>query len=241
MSQCAISRAALAPAETARRWKRAPFALPGVAGSGGIGARSRRFSGGRPSWAHRPPALHKDSVGLIVKRAAARIGLDAAEYAGHSLRAGLATQAYLNGPMNWPSCSKTATVAGYRPQVYPRQFPVPWQPGREAWALGRLSSQSIHDVAEAGAADLVIRQQPALVDEGKRRVRGRRILSIAPRLDIDDRRLDAVFLFRGLSDFSREFRYIRTLARSDHGQASAIPRDLFIPTFFECRITGACL
>jgi integrase len=41
--------------------------------------------------------LHQDSVGLIVKRAAARIGLDAAEYAGHSLRAGLATQAYLNG------------------------------------------------------------------------------------------------------------------------------------------------
>ena len=42
-------------------------------------------------------ALHKDSVGLIVKRAAALIGLDAAVYAGHSLRAGLATQAYLNG------------------------------------------------------------------------------------------------------------------------------------------------
>lgn len=42
-------------------------------------------------------ALHKDSVGLVVKRAAGRIGLDAAEYAGHSLRAGLATQAYLNG------------------------------------------------------------------------------------------------------------------------------------------------
>jgi site-specific recombinase XerD len=42
-------------------------------------------------------ALHKDSVGLIVKRAAARIGLNTAEYAGHSLRAGLATQAYRNG------------------------------------------------------------------------------------------------------------------------------------------------
>jgi integrase len=42
-------------------------------------------------------ALHKDSVGLIVKRAAARIGLDASRYAGHSLRAGLATQAYVNG------------------------------------------------------------------------------------------------------------------------------------------------
>ncbi len=41
--------------------------------------------------------LHKDSIGMIVKRAAARIGLDAGQYAGHSLRAGLATQAYLNG------------------------------------------------------------------------------------------------------------------------------------------------
>ena len=42
-------------------------------------------------------ALHKDSIGAIVKRAAAAIGLDPAVYAGHSLRAGLATQAYLNG------------------------------------------------------------------------------------------------------------------------------------------------
>jgi len=42
-------------------------------------------------------ALHKDSIGLIVKRAAARIGLKPSDYAGHSLRAGLATQAYLNG------------------------------------------------------------------------------------------------------------------------------------------------
>jgi integrase len=41
--------------------------------------------------------LHKDSIGSIVKRAASRIGLDPAAYAGHSLRAGLATQAYLNG------------------------------------------------------------------------------------------------------------------------------------------------
>ncbi len=41
--------------------------------------------------------LHRDSVALIVKRAAARIGLDPSQYAGHSLRAGLATQAWLNG------------------------------------------------------------------------------------------------------------------------------------------------
>jgi integrase len=41
--------------------------------------------------------LHKDSIGLVVKRAAEAAGLDPTKYAGHSLRAGLATQAYLNG------------------------------------------------------------------------------------------------------------------------------------------------
>jgi integrase len=41
--------------------------------------------------------LHKDSVGLIVKRAAENIGLDPAQFAGHSLRAGLVTQGYMNG------------------------------------------------------------------------------------------------------------------------------------------------
>jgi integrase len=42
-------------------------------------------------------SIHKDSIGMIVKRAVAGIGLNPADYAGHSLRAGLATQAYLNG------------------------------------------------------------------------------------------------------------------------------------------------
>ena len=42
-------------------------------------------------------ALCPDSVAWIVKRAARRAGLNAAEYAGHSLRAGLATQAAMNG------------------------------------------------------------------------------------------------------------------------------------------------
>lgn len=42
-------------------------------------------------------ALHRDSVGAIVKRAAERAGLDPDLYAGHSLRAGLCTQAYVNG------------------------------------------------------------------------------------------------------------------------------------------------
>jgi len=42
-------------------------------------------------------ALHKDSIGLIVKRAARAAGLDGKLYAGHSLRAGFCTQAYMNG------------------------------------------------------------------------------------------------------------------------------------------------
>jgi site-specific recombinase XerD len=42
-------------------------------------------------------ALHSDSVGYLVKRAAGRAGFETMEYAGHSLRAGLATQAAMNG------------------------------------------------------------------------------------------------------------------------------------------------
>ena len=42
-------------------------------------------------------ALHADSVGYLVKRAAGRAGFETTEYAGHSLRAGLATQAAMNG------------------------------------------------------------------------------------------------------------------------------------------------
>jgi len=41
--------------------------------------------------------LHQDSIGLIVKSCAKAAGFDPAFYAGHSLRSGHATQAYLNG------------------------------------------------------------------------------------------------------------------------------------------------
>lgn len=41
--------------------------------------------------------LHRDSVAGIVKRAVNGAGLDPHLYAGHSLRAGLCTQAYVNG------------------------------------------------------------------------------------------------------------------------------------------------
>jgi integrase len=41
--------------------------------------------------------LHRDSIGPIVKRAVQAAGLDPKFYAGHSLRAGLCTQSYING------------------------------------------------------------------------------------------------------------------------------------------------
>jgi integrase len=44
-----------------------------------------------------PHRLNSNSVAKIIKRAVAAAGLDPAAYAGHSLRAGFATQAYLNG------------------------------------------------------------------------------------------------------------------------------------------------
>lgn len=42
-------------------------------------------------------ALHADSVGYLVKRAVGQAGFETGDYAGHSLRAGLATQAAMNG------------------------------------------------------------------------------------------------------------------------------------------------
>jgi integrase len=41
--------------------------------------------------------MNAGSVARLIKRAAEAAGLDPASYAGHSLRAGIATQAFLNG------------------------------------------------------------------------------------------------------------------------------------------------
>jgi site-specific recombinase XerD len=41
--------------------------------------------------------LHRDSIGSILKRAAERAGIDSTNIAGHSMRAGMATQAAMNG------------------------------------------------------------------------------------------------------------------------------------------------
>lgn len=44
-----------------------------------------------------PSGLHRDSIGYIIKRAAARAGMDVAAIAGHSLRSGGITTAATNG------------------------------------------------------------------------------------------------------------------------------------------------
>ena len=41
--------------------------------------------------------LHKDSIGKLLKRAAARTGMQVGAIGGHSLRAGCVTQAAMNG------------------------------------------------------------------------------------------------------------------------------------------------
>ncbi len=62
--------------------------------------------------------LHSDSVGAILKRAVARAGFDPAGFAGHSLRAGFATQAARNGVSAFDIMRQTghrsiATVSRY--------------------------------------------------------------------------------------------------------------------------------
>jgi integrase len=63
-------------------------------------------------------ALHADSVAYLVKRAAGRAGLEAVEYAGHSLRAGLATQAAMNGASELAIMKQT----GHRSLVTVRKY-----------------------------------------------------------------------------------------------------------------------
>lgn len=63
-------------------------------------------------------AVHADSVGYLVKRAAKRVGLKAGDYAGHSLRAGLATQAAMNGASELAIMKQT----GHRSLVTVRKY-----------------------------------------------------------------------------------------------------------------------
>ena len=51
------------------------------------------------------PALSAEAVSLVVKARAAAVGLDPSRYAGHSLRAGLATSAA--GASSWKTRAQT--------------------------------------------------------------------------------------------------------------------------------------
>lgn len=51
--------------------------------------------------------LSPQSVALIVKERVAAIGLDAKQFSGHSLRAGLVTSAAINGVSSWKICQQT--------------------------------------------------------------------------------------------------------------------------------------
>jgi integrase len=51
--------------------------------------------------------LSPQSVALIVKERVTAIGLDAKQFSGHSLRAGLVTSAAINGVSSWKICQQT--------------------------------------------------------------------------------------------------------------------------------------
>ena len=80
------SAAARCPVRSYRRW----IAAAGFAAGPAFRAVDRH---GRIA----PGRLDAGSIARVVKRAARAAGLDPALYAGHSLRAGFATQAFLNG------------------------------------------------------------------------------------------------------------------------------------------------
>src|SRR5579863_4416839 len=77
--------------------------------------------------------LSSDSVARIVKRAAGRAGLNAIDYAGHSLRAGLATQAAMNGASELRHHeANRPPLALYRASLHRRRGAVPRQRGDQA-------------------------------------------------------------------------------------------------------------
>ena len=63
-----------------------------------------------------PRGLHKDSIGKLLKRAAARAGMNVDPLGGHSLRAGCVTQAAMNGVREFVIMKQTGhkTVATLR-------------------------------------------------------------------------------------------------------------------------------
>ncbi|WP_414648698.1 hypothetical protein [Edaphobacter sp.] len=75
--------------------------------------------------------LHRDSIAAIFKTAASRAGMNAANIAGHSVRAGMATQAALNGS----SERAIARATRHRSRRVLRRYIRPSEMFREnAWA-----------------------------------------------------------------------------------------------------------
>jgi site-specific recombinase XerD len=68
-----------------------------------------------------PRRLSDKAVALVVKRCAAAAGLDPAEFAGHSLRAGLATSAALGGAAEWEIMRQTGHRTSEMVQKYIRE------------------------------------------------------------------------------------------------------------------------
>lgn len=67
-----------------------------------------------------PGALSPQSVALIVKRAAARIGANADDFSGHSLRAGFCTEGSMSGLANWQIRAVTRHVNDVHLATYVR-------------------------------------------------------------------------------------------------------------------------
>ena len=67
-----------------------------------------------------PGALSPQSVALIVKRAAGRIGANADEFSGHSLRAGFCTEGSMAGLANWQLRAVTRHANDHHLSVYCR-------------------------------------------------------------------------------------------------------------------------
>src|ERR1039457_7664907 len=96
-----------------------------------------------------------------------------------------------------------------------------------------LHRQFFHDIPETRAADLVVCQDPAVVDRRKHGVGGRRILRFAVRSDLYDPRLNPVFPLRGLRNLTGELRNVWALVGTDDGETAAVLLEPVFPTRFE--------
>src|SRR5450759_336559 len=83
-------------------------------------------------------------------------------------------------------------------------IPVENSPWTKPLSRQHLRVQFPHDVSETGEADLVVCQNPAVVEHRKHGVGGGRILRVAMRFDLDDARLDPVVPLRGLRNLTGE-------------------------------------